>query len=127
MRWRGDDAARRAVYNNRSAQRWPGRPCAELVERGFAHVLDHGGMRRTGLRGRDNVHKRTLIHVAGHNLGILMRLLIGAGTPREAVARGVAALLLVWRQDQSPIAIVVMIDAPAAGFAAAVVILTDQS
>ena len=84
-------------------------------------------MRRTWLRGRDNVHKRYLIHLAGHNLGILMRRLIGAATPREAVARGVAAWLLVWRQDQSPIAIVVMIDAPAAGFAAAVVILTDQS
>ena len=45
-------------------------------------------MRRTWLRGRENVHKRYLIHVAGHNLGLLMRLLIGAGTPKEAVARG---------------------------------------
>jgi hypothetical protein len=31
-------------------------------------------MRRTWLRGRENVHKRYLVHVAGHNLGILMRL-----------------------------------------------------
>ena len=45
-------------------------------------------MRRTWLRGRENVHKRYLIHVAGHNLGLLMRLLIGAGTPKEAVASG---------------------------------------
>ena len=59
---------------------------AELVERSFAHILDRGGMRRTWLRGRENVHKRYLIHVAGHNLGLLMRLLIGAGTPKEAVA-----------------------------------------
>ncbi|MGH7091979.1 MAG: hypothetical protein ACREFB_00405, partial [Stellaceae bacterium] len=36
-----------------------------------------------------------LVHVAGHNLGILMRLLIGAGTPKEAAARGLAYLLLV--------------------------------
>ena len=43
-------------------------------------------MRRTWLRGRENVHKRYLVHVAGHNLGILMRLLIGAGTPRGAAA-----------------------------------------
>ena len=36
----------------------------ELVERSFAHVLDRGGMRRAWLRGRENVHKRYLIHVA---------------------------------------------------------------
>ncbi len=44
-------------------------------------------MRRTWLRGRENVHKRYLLHVAGHNLSLLMRQLIGAGTPKEAVAR----------------------------------------
>src|SRR3954452_16417704 len=66
----------------------PMRDRADLVERSFAHILDRGGMRRTWLRGRENVHKRYLIHVAGHNLGLLMRLLIGAGTPKEAVARG---------------------------------------
>ena len=58
----------------------------ELVERSFAHVLERGGMRRTWLRGRENVHKRYLVHVAGYNLGILMRALFGAGTPREAAA-----------------------------------------
>jgi hypothetical protein len=31
---------------------------AEIVERSFAHILDRGGMRRTWLRGRENVHKR---------------------------------------------------------------------
>ena len=61
---------------------------AEIVERSFAHNLDRGGMRRTWLRGRENVHKRYLLHVAGHNLSLLMRQLIGAGTPREAVAGG---------------------------------------
>src|SRR3712207_8252848 len=40
----------------------------------------------TLFRSRENVHKRYLIHVAGHNLGLLMRLLIGAGTPKEAAA-----------------------------------------
>ena len=38
-------------------------------------------MRRVWLRGRDNVQKRYLIHVAGYNLGLLMRLLTGAGMP----------------------------------------------
>ena len=32
----------------------------EIVERSFAHVLERGGMRRTWLRGRENVHKRYL-------------------------------------------------------------------
>src|SRR3954451_9728037 len=85
-RWHGDKDARRAVYNNRTRLRsevgqQAMRNRAELVERSFAHILDRGGMRRTWLRGRENVHKRYLIHVAGHNLGLLMRLLIGAGTP----------------------------------------------
>ena len=46
----------------------------EMVERSFAHVLDRGGMRRAWLRGRENLHKRYLIHVAGFNLGVLMRI-----------------------------------------------------
>jgi hypothetical protein len=45
----------------------------EPVERSFAHILDRGGMRRAWLRGRENLHKRYLIHVAGFNLGVLMR------------------------------------------------------
>jgi hypothetical protein len=51
---------------------------------GVRHVLDRGGMGRTWLGGRDNVAKRYLIQVAAHNLGLLMRALFGAGTPRAA-------------------------------------------
>jgi hypothetical protein len=69
------------------------------VERGFALILDRGGMRRVWLRGRDNVQKRYLIHVAGYNLGLLMRLLTGAGTPREFIARVSAQLLAVLQPD----------------------------
>jgi hypothetical protein len=92
-RWRGDETARRAVINNRvrlksGVAREAFRLRAEIVERSFAHTLDRGGMRRTWLRGRENVHKRYLLHVAGHNLSLLMRLLIGAGTPKEVVAGG---------------------------------------
>ena len=40
------------------------------------------------------MHKRYLVHVAGFNLGILMRALFGSGTPREA-ARAQSAFLFV--------------------------------
>src|SRR6201990_1358332 len=88
LRWHGDDAARRAVYNNRArllseVARQAFKLRAELVERGFALILDRGGMRRVWLRGRENVQKRYLIHVAGYNLGLIMRLLTGAGNTRE--------------------------------------------
>jgi hypothetical protein len=68
-RWHGDEAARQAVYANRARLksgigRETMRRRGELVERSFAHVLDRGGMRRAFLRGRENVHKRYLIHVA---------------------------------------------------------------
>ena len=66
---------------------------AELVERSFASTLDRGGMRRAWLRGRENLRKRYLVHVAGYNLGLVMRLLVGAGTPKEFLARASARLL----------------------------------
>ncbi len=99
-RWHGDDDARRAVYNNRArllsgVAKAAFKLRAEIVERSFAHILDRGGMRRTWLRGRDNIHKRYLLHVAGHNLGLLMRRLIGAGTPKEAIAKAKGLMVLV--------------------------------
>ena len=99
-RWHGDEAARRAVTNNRArlksgVAREAFKLRAEIVERCFAHNLDRGGMRRTWLRGRENVHKRYLLHVAGHNLSSLMRQLIGAGTPREAVAGGYGGIFVL--------------------------------
>jgi len=99
LRWRGDEEARRAVYANRTRlQSGVGRDSmrkrGEMVERSFAHVLERGGMRRAWLRGLENVHKRYLVHVAGFNLGILMRALFGSGTPREA-ARAQSAFLFV--------------------------------
>ena len=85
LRWHGDDEARAAVYGNRSrlksgVGKQAMRKRGEMVERSFAHVLDRGGMRRAWLRGRQNVHKRYLIHVARFNLGILMRAMFGQGT-----------------------------------------------
>ena len=103
-RWRGDEAARRAVYNNRARLRSgvakeAFKLRAELVERSFALILDRDGMRRSWLRGRENLHKRYLVHVAGYNLGLIMRLLVGAGTPREFLVRVSARLLVLTAAD----------------------------
>ena len=85
-----------------------------MVERSFAHVLDRGGMRRAWLRGRENVHKRYLIHVAGFNLGILMRALFGRGTPREAADASNALLVIIQTDAALAIAMFAIIDgAPA--------------
>ena len=55
----------------------------ELIERSFAHCYETGGMRRCHLRGRENILKRQLIHVGAFNLSLILRKLLGAGTPRE--------------------------------------------
>jgi hypothetical protein len=39
-------------------------------------------MRRTHLRKHTNILKRLLVHVAGMNLGLLLRSIYGIGTPR---------------------------------------------
>jgi hypothetical protein len=69
----------------------------ERIERSFAHLYDTGGMRRTHLRGHTNILKRVLIHAGGFNLGLVMRHLIGVGTPRGLQGRlaAVIATLLV--------------------------------
>ena len=127
-RWHGDDKARAAVYANRTrlgsaVGRQAMRRRAEIVERSFAHNLDRGGMRRTWLRGRENVHKRYLVHVAGHNLGILMRLLIGAGTPRQAAARAFAYLFVVYTAEAAAI---ILVAAPRDGLAILVVAVASD-
>jgi transposase len=113
-RWHGDDAARRAVYNNRTrllsgVARLAFKLRAERVERGFALILDRGGMRRAWLRGRVNIQKRYLIHVAGYNLGLIMRLLTGTGTPRRFSARGSAWLFVLRAPNGAMIALLCVI------------------
>jgi transposase len=87
-RWRGKALEKAATYGNRRRIRGDHgkallRRRGELVERSFAHCYDTGGMRRTHLRGHQNIHKRQVVHIAGFNLGLAMRSLVGAGTPRE--------------------------------------------
>ena len=54
-----------------------------MVERSFAHCYETGGMRRCHLRGRENILKRQLVHVGAFNLSLVLRKLLGVGTPRE--------------------------------------------
>ena len=85
--WAKAPEAQRAVYGNRRRVRGVRgkqllRRRGEYVERSFAHVYETGGMRRTHLRGHQNILKRLLIHASAFNLGILMRQVFGRGTPR---------------------------------------------
>jgi hypothetical protein len=84
--------ARAAVYRNRRRLRGARglrllRLRGERLERPFAHLYETGGMRRVYLRGHPNILKRLLIHTGGFNLGLLMRQLIGVGTPRGLQGR----------------------------------------
>jgi transposase len=80
-------AERAAVYANRRRIRSKRgkallRKRGELVERPFAHCYETGGMRRTHLRGHNNILKRLLVHVAGFNLALVLRAVHGLGKPR---------------------------------------------
>jgi transposase len=86
--WAGKEGQQQAVYANRQRLQRPKgkrllRQRGELIERSFAHCYDTGGMRRTHLRKHSNILKRQLIHVGAFNLSLILRKLIGAGTPRE--------------------------------------------
>ena len=125
-RWRGDQAARRVVVSNRTRLSELARQAfklrAEIVERSFAHNFDRGGLRRTWLRGRENVHKRYLLQVAGHSLSLLMRQLIGAGTPREAVAGGSGGIFVLHTPTGAILVALAASESGQTAFAAAVLI-----
>ncbi len=90
--WKDQPAERDAVYGNRRRIRGRRgkrlmRKRGELVERSFAHTYDTGGMRRTHLKRHGNILKRLLIHVAGFNLSLILRTLLGFGTARSRQSR----------------------------------------
>ena len=99
--WSETPEAQAPVYGNR--RRIKGRRGRQLmrrrgeyVERTFAHLYDTGGMRRTHLRGHTNILKRVLIHAGGFNLGLVMRQLIGVGTPRGLQGRLATVIATLW-------------------------------
>jgi transposase len=103
--WEGKAEEQQAVYQNRRRVRGSYgksllRRRGELVERSFAHCYETGGLRRCHLRGRENILKRQLVHVSAFNLSLVLRKLLGAGTPREWRNRFgmliVPILVLLW-------------------------------
>src|SRR5216683_2510720 len=88
-------ANRRRIGGNRGKQLLRRR--GELLERTFAHAYETGALRRLYVRGKGNVKKKLLVQAAACNLALLLRKMIGAGTPR-ALQDVVAGLFLVlWR------------------------------
>src|SRR5271157_1994986 len=60
-------------------------------------------------RATSNVQKRYLIHVAGYNLGLIMRLLTGAGTPREFQRQAFAWFFAIPEPDGGLIAMILVV------------------
>jgi transposase len=98
-KWAGKSTEQATVYANR--QRIDGhrgrqllRRRGELVERTFAHAYETGALRRLYVRGKQNVQKKLLLQAAACNLGLLLRKMVGAGTPK-ALHDGVVSLSFV--------------------------------
>ena len=99
--WRGEPGRPRRRLRNRRRMRGARgkrllRRRGEHLERSFAHLYETGGMRRTHLRGHDNILKRVLVHASAFNLGLLMRHACGRGTPRGLQGRRLALLACLW-------------------------------
>ena len=125
--WSEEPEAQAPVYRNRRRMRGARgrrlmRQRGERIERSFAHLYDTGGMRRTQLRGHENILKRLLIHAGGFNLGLLIRSILGVGTPRGLQGRlatilaAVAALIAVARHPFTEIRAVQRVIAATSGW-----------
>ena len=98
--WTGKEEQKAAVYRNRrrvTGQRGKAllRKRGEMLERPFAHLYETGRMRRLYVRGKINVQKKLLLQAAACNLALVLRQLLGAGTPRGLQDRIAELFLLV--------------------------------
>jgi transposase len=114
--WDGKEKEQKQVYANRRRMRGRrGKDLqklrTELTERSFAHMYETGGMRRTHLRGHNNILKRLLFHAVGFNLALLVRKSFGIGKPRTLQGTSDAFLLVqiawtacwaTWREFVQP-------------------------
>jgi transposase len=101
-KWVGKKEQQAAVYGNR--RRIQGargkallRRRGEKLERPFAHQFETGAMRRLYVRGKTNVRKKLLLQAAACNLALILRTMVGAGTPRGFTDRLFAFLLVLRR------------------------------
>ena len=105
-KWKGNIEGRDATYANRRRIRGErGRELlrrrGEKLERSFAHLYRTGGMRRTEVRGHDNVAKRLLIQAGAFNLGMVApetRRRDSPGPPRPDSLRFVS----LFRAEEGP-------------------------
>jgi len=86
-------ANRRRIGGNRGQQLLRRR--GELLERTYAHAYETGALRRLYVRGQGNVQKKLLVQAAACNPALLLRKMMGAGTPR-AVHDAVLGRFLVF-------------------------------
>ncbi len=112
-KWQGRETEQQRVYAKRRRVRGRrGKQLqklrSEMAERSFAHMYETGGMRRTHLRGRDNILKRGLIQAMAFNLALMIRTKYGMGKPRSlgtgfdphlAVQIVFAMLYVAWTAD----------------------------
>jgi transposase len=105
-RWSGEEKARDTTSNNRARMRREKgkalmRKRGELIERSFAHTMESGAMRRAHLRGHENIMKWYHLQTAALNLGLVMRSIVVAGTPKglHEKASGSIGLLFDWLAD----------------------------
>jgi transposase len=101
--WEGKTVEQAAVYANRRRIRDERgkrllRLRGEILERSFAHMYETGGLRRVHLRRHPNILKRLLVHAAAFNLGLVMRKILGRGTPRGLQGYEAALFLTLLRR-----------------------------
>ncbi|MBI4905067.1 MAG: transposase, partial [Acidobacteria bacterium] len=101
-KWEGKAAEQAAVYGNRRRIRGVRgkrllKQRGEKLERSFAHMYETGGMRRTHLRGHENILKRLVVHGGAFNLALILRNRFGIGKPRRLQGVGSGSLALFVR------------------------------
>ena len=102
-----------AVYGNRNRLRSgvgkeAMRKRGEVVERSFAHVLDRGGIAAHGC-GAAKMSTSDIPPMSP--AGILMRTLLGAGTPKEVASFANAFVFVIHAADAIAIVVVASLDA----------------
>jgi transposase len=94
LRWHGDDEARAAVYANRKRLR-SGVGKEAMRKRDEVRACSRARRHAPHVAARPGKRPKTIpLHVAGHNLGILMRALFRTGTRREAAVIRTAFLFV---------------------------------